>query len=249
MATPTKDQIVEYATELFYRDNPDATTPEVYELKESGYYGVAQQELMRGESAEELSYLEKQAGAIGRRVVTEEEQEKLVDLAVGLEKLKEAEKQLKERKARREAPPEVKTHKLRGTLEPMLEAARVKQLDKFEEQGEDWQKIFAQKKKVKGELKELDQQINHRETNGKMQGHKKGKKTNKMSCFAVMNKCLERGLSAKECKSLARPPLCKKAERGARKTKAYHERAHRRMPKPKKQPSLLPSLPGFPTVD
>jgi len=95
MVTPTKDQIVQRATELFFMDNPSATTPEVYELKEGGYFLTAQQELMRGESAEALSYLEEQAHDLGRRVVTEEEHTKLIDLALRLEKLKEREKRLK----------------------------------------------------------------------------------------------------------------------------------------------------------
>jgi hypothetical protein len=91
MVTPSSEQILERATELFFRSNPQATTtPEESELHEGGYWNLARDELMRGESVEALSHLEEEAAQIGRRVVTEEEHDKLLDLAFRLEKLKEA---------------------------------------------------------------------------------------------------------------------------------------------------------------
>jgi hypothetical protein len=96
MVTPTADNIREEALRLFFTDNPSATTPEDYELKESGYWQTARDSLMRGESAEALGYLEQMANELGRRVVTEDEHSKLVDIELRLEKLREKEKRVKE---------------------------------------------------------------------------------------------------------------------------------------------------------
>lgn len=54
MVTPTSDEIRQYALGLFFNENPSATTPEDYELKESGYWETARNDLMRGESSEDL---------------------------------------------------------------------------------------------------------------------------------------------------------------------------------------------------
>jgi len=95
MVTPTREEIREEALRLFYQTNPSATTPEDDELKEDGYWGLAQQNLMRGEeTTETLAYLEQLANDVGRRVVTEAEHNKLLDLERKLDLVKEREKKL-----------------------------------------------------------------------------------------------------------------------------------------------------------
>jgi hypothetical protein len=117
---------------------------------------------------EALSYLEEQAGSLGRRVVTEEEHEKLVDLSLRLEKLKEREKHLK-------------------TAEKDFEARR----------------------NIAESMKQLEKKVEHRETNGKIKGHKKGKKERKVSCRGLMIRCRKGGLSAKRCQRIM-PFHCRK---------------------------------------
>jgi hypothetical protein len=101
MATPTKDEIRDFAQELYFIDNPELTTPEDKELKESGYWETAQRELMRSgheeHHPEAIAFLEQQAAELGRRVVTDEEHGKLVDLERRLEQLKAKEKKLSEK--------------------------------------------------------------------------------------------------------------------------------------------------------
>jgi hypothetical protein len=100
MTTPTTDRIRDFAQELYFIDNPEMTTPEDKELKESGYWETAQRELMRSGHAEHqpeaLAFLEQQAAELGRRVVTDEEHGKLVDLERKLDQLKRKEKKLSE---------------------------------------------------------------------------------------------------------------------------------------------------------
>jgi hypothetical protein len=103
MVTPTTEEIREEAMRLFYQSNPSAPTPEDEELKEGGYWGLAQQNLMRGESAEALAYLEQLANDVGRRIVTEEEHNKLLDLERKLDLVKEREKKLEVVKSHLEA--------------------------------------------------------------------------------------------------------------------------------------------------
>lgn len=138
---------------------------------------------------EALSYLEEQAGALGRRVVTEEEHEKLVDLSLRLEKLRQKEKHLKET-----------------------------------------EQDFEARHNIAENMKQLENKVEHRETNGKIKGHGKP-----VSCASLRGTCRRKGLSREGCKSTL-PLRCK------RKRKGVIERA-------KRKASLLPSLPGFPTVD
>jgi len=95
MPTPNRDEARERALELFFQDNIGATTPEDYELKESGYWAVAVSELMRGESVEQLAYVEQLAHDVGRRIVTEAEHDKLIDLELKMSKVKEDKAKLK----------------------------------------------------------------------------------------------------------------------------------------------------------
>lgn len=99
MVTPTREEIREEALRLFFQSNPSATTPEDDELREDGYWGLAHQNLMRGESAEAVAYLEQLANDVGRRVVTEAEHNKLLDLERKLDLVKEREKKLEVIKA------------------------------------------------------------------------------------------------------------------------------------------------------
>ncbi|MCJ7424774.1 hypothetical protein MUP01_10980 [Candidatus Bathyarchaeota archaeon] len=104
MPTPTGEEIREEALRLFYQSNPSATTPEDDELKEDGYWNLAQQNLMRGEeTTETLAYLEQLANDVGRRVVTEAEHNKLLDLERKLDLVKEREKKVAVIKAHLEA--------------------------------------------------------------------------------------------------------------------------------------------------
>jgi hypothetical protein len=100
MVTPTREEILTRAESLFYVDNPGMPTPEEDELKESGYWETAQRELMRSgheeHHPEAIAFLEQQAAELGRRVVTDEEHGKLVDLERKLEQLKRKEKKLSE---------------------------------------------------------------------------------------------------------------------------------------------------------
>ncbi len=113
MVTPTKDQIEERAKELFFRENPSAPTPEEEELKESSFWESARDDLMRGVDSEALSYVEQMAGELGRRVVTEEEHDRLIDLELRLEKLRAKEKKIavsqEDLEARRKELSEIQT--------------------------------------------------------------------------------------------------------------------------------------------
>lgn len=74
LATPTKEQIRERAIELFNNSNRHlpSITPEDNELKESGYWFEARDDLMRDDAKHEtLSYLEQMASEIGYRIVPE----------------------------------------------------------------------------------------------------------------------------------------------------------------------------------
>jgi len=79
VTTPNKEAILERAQQLFFKDNPNAPTPEKDELIESGYYYQAQTQLMRNDASFE-AYLEEQAAQNGYRLVTEEEHSKLIEL-------------------------------------------------------------------------------------------------------------------------------------------------------------------------
>ena len=74
MATPTKEQIRERATGLFNKSNNHlpSITPEDSELKESGYWFEARDDLMRDNAKhQQLAYLEEMAHEIGYRIVKE----------------------------------------------------------------------------------------------------------------------------------------------------------------------------------
>jgi len=87
MTTPNKEAILELAEKLYFKDNPDAPTPEEHELVESGYCYEAQNQLMRNDTSFE-SYLEEQAAQNGYRLVTEEEHSKLIELESAKEQAK-----------------------------------------------------------------------------------------------------------------------------------------------------------------
>lgn len=94
MVTPTKDEIRERALKLFFRENPTGLTPEDEELKESGYWARAQQELMRSEDVEALAYVEQLANDVGRRLVTEADHDKLIDIELRTARIKKKSKKL-----------------------------------------------------------------------------------------------------------------------------------------------------------
>jgi hypothetical protein len=138
---------------------------------------------------EALSYLEEQAGSLGRRVVTEEEHEKLVDLSLRLEKLREKEKHLKSA-----------------------------------------EKDFEARRNIAEGMKQLENKVEHRETNGKIKGHRKP-----VSCASLRGTCRSKGLSKKGCGTTL-PLRCK------RKRKGVIERAA------KEKKSGLPDLPSLPSL-
>jgi len=94
MTTPNKEAILEHAKELYFKDNPDAPTPEEHELVESGYCYEAQNQLMRNDTSFEL-YLEEQAAQNGYRLVTEEEHSKLIELESAKEQANKERKKTK----------------------------------------------------------------------------------------------------------------------------------------------------------
>lgn len=94
VVTPTKDEIRARALELFFQDNPTNITPEDQELKESEYWSSAQNELMRSEDVETLSYVEQMAHDLGLRLVSEADHDKLIDIELRVSKIKEREKKL-----------------------------------------------------------------------------------------------------------------------------------------------------------
>lgn len=93
MATPTKTEILEKAEELFHRDNQQFITPEEQELKESGYYTEAQHQLMQGENAEAISFIEQQANELGFRLIPEKQHSDILYYQLKLEKLRKIVKQ------------------------------------------------------------------------------------------------------------------------------------------------------------
>jgi len=54
---PTRDEILDKALEIFFKENPDAPTPEEEELKEGSYWERARQELMTGFKSQLEAYL------------------------------------------------------------------------------------------------------------------------------------------------------------------------------------------------
>jgi len=73
MTTPKREDIITKAFELNARRNyrTNLNSPEVDELKESGIYEEAKNELMRNPSNEFLAYLEKEAMSLGYRLTKE----------------------------------------------------------------------------------------------------------------------------------------------------------------------------------
>ncbi len=65
MTTPKSDMIRREALKLFIVDNPDRNNPEDYELRESGYWNLSRDSLMRSEDSEYKIHIEKEARDLG----------------------------------------------------------------------------------------------------------------------------------------------------------------------------------------
>ena len=102
MTVPTNIDIYYKAIELFFKDNPNATTiPEIEELIEGGYWDKAKQELMRGEKVnyetEQVRYVQSlinELSRMGFRVIFDEEE--LNRIQQGIMELKQIEEKQKE---------------------------------------------------------------------------------------------------------------------------------------------------------